>query len=74
MRPLMPLFVIVVYLVHPHLGMIVMTCCAVLFVIAYLNQKMTAKQFAEANAFVSRANFHLDSMAPPIRRSSTRWR
>jgi len=61
--PLMPLFVIVVYLVHPHLGMIVMTCCAVLFVIAYLNQKMTAKQFAEANAFVSRANFHLDSMA-----------
>jgi ATP-binding cassette subfamily C protein len=61
--PLMPLFVIVVYLVHPHLGVIVMTCCAVLFVIAYLNQKMTAKQFAEANAFVSRANFHLDSMA-----------
>ncbi|AYG59176.1 type I secretion system permease/ATPase [Rhizobium jaguaris] len=61
--PLMPLFVVVVYLVHPHLGMIVMTCCAVLFGIAYLNQKMTAKQFAEANAFVSRANFHLDSMA-----------
>ncbi|MDL2407356.1 type I secretion system permease/ATPase [Rhizobium calliandrae] len=61
--PLMPLFVVVVYLVHPHLGIIVMTCCAVLFGIAYLNQKMTAKQFAEANAFVSRANFHLDSMA-----------
>ncbi|MDK4737538.1 MULTISPECIES: type I secretion system permease/ATPase [unclassified Rhizobium] len=61
--PLMPLFVVVVYLVHPHLGVIVMTCCAVLFVIAYLNQKMTAKQFAEANAFVTRANFHLDSMA-----------
>ncbi|WP_432761401.1 type I secretion system permease/ATPase [Rhizobium mayense] len=61
--PLMPLFVVVVYLVHPHLGIIVMMCCAVLFGIAYLNQKMTAKQFAEANAFVSRANFHLDSMA-----------
>nr|WP_245276580.1 type I secretion system permease/ATPase [Rhizobium leucaenae] len=61
--PLMPLFVVVVYLVHPNLGLIVMTCCAVLFLIAYLNQKMTAKQFAEANAFVSRANFHLDSMA-----------
>ncbi|MDE1991371.1 MAG: type I secretion system permease/ATPase [Rhizobiaceae bacterium] len=61
--PLMPLFVIVVYLVHPDLGLIVMTCCAVLFFIAYLNQKTTAKHFAEANAFVGRANFHLDSMA-----------
>jgi len=61
--PLMPLFVLVVYLVHPHLGMIVMACCVVLFFIAYLNQKMTAGQFAEANAFISRANFHLDSMS-----------
>ncbi len=61
--PLMPLFVFVVYLVHPSLGVIVMSCCAVLFLIAYLNQKMTAKQFAEANSFVGRANFHLDSMA-----------
>ena len=61
--PLMPLFVLVVYLVHPHLGVIVMACCAILFVIAYLNQKMTAPAFAEANAFISRANFHLDSMS-----------
>ncbi|AJD41051.1 PrtD family type I secretion system ABC transporter ATP-binding protein [Rhizobium gallicum bv. gallicum R602sp] len=61
--PLMPLFVVVVYLVHPHLGLIIMTCCAVLFVIAYLNQKFTARQFAEANGYLSRANFHLDSMS-----------
>jgi len=61
--PLMPLFVIVVYLVHPHLGIIIMVCCAVLFLIAYLNQKFTAKQFAESNSYLSRANFHLDSMA-----------
>jgi ATP-binding cassette subfamily C protein len=61
--PLMPLFVVLVYLVHPDLGMIVLTCCAILFVIAYFNQKMTAGSFAEANAFLSRANFHLDSMA-----------
>jgi ATP-binding cassette subfamily C protein len=61
--PLMPLFVVVVYLVHPHLGVIVMTCCVILFLIAYLNQKMTASQFAEANSFISRANFHLDSMS-----------
>jgi ATP-binding cassette subfamily C protein len=61
--PLMPLFVIVVYLVHPHLGIIIMVCCATLFFIAYLNQKFTARQFAESNGYLSRANFHLDSMA-----------
>ncbi|MDV4181071.1 type I secretion system permease/ATPase [Rhizobium brockwellii] len=61
--PLMPFFVVVVYFVHPHLGIIIMTCCAVLFVIAYLNQKFTARQFAESNGYLSRANFHLDSMS-----------
>lgn len=61
--PLMPLFVVVVYFVHPHLGLIIMGCCAVLFTIAWLNQKFTARQFAEANSYVSRANFHLESMA-----------
>jgi ATP-binding cassette subfamily C protein len=61
--PLMPFFIVVVFLVHPSLGVIVLTCCAVMFVIAYLNQKMTAPQFAEANSYLGRANFHLDSMA-----------
>ncbi|TCR82245.1 type I secretion system permease/ATPase [Rhizobium sp. BK376] len=61
--PLMPLFIVVVFMVHPSLGVIVLTCCAIMFVIAYLNQKMTAQQFAEANSFLGRANFHLDSMA-----------
>lgn len=61
--PLMPLFVIVVYLVHPHLGLIILTCCAVLFIIAWLNQRFTARQFAEANGYLTRANFHLESMA-----------
>ncbi|MGO4118211.1 type I secretion system permease/ATPase [Rhizobium ruizarguesonis] len=61
--PLMPFFVVVVYFVHPHLGIIIMTCCAVLFFIAYLNQKFTARQFAESNGYLSRANFHLDSMS-----------
>lgn len=60
--PLMPLFVLVVYLVHPHLGLIIMGCCAVLFVIAWFNQRFTSRPFAEANGYLSRANFHLDSM------------
>lgn len=61
--PLMPLFVVVVFFVHPHLGYIVMACCAILFVIAYLNQMFTGKQFSEANNHLARANFHLDSMS-----------
>lgn len=61
--PLMPLFIVVVYLVHPHLGIIIMVCCAVLFGIAWLNQRFTARQFSEASGYLSRANFHLDSMS-----------
>ena len=60
--PLMPLFVVVVYLVHPHMGIIVMTCCAVLFVIAWLNQRFTGRHYGEANVYLSKANLHLDSM------------
>ena len=61
--PLMPFFVLVVYLVHPHLGIIIMTCCAVLFFIAFLNQRFTARHYAEASGFLSRANLQLDSMS-----------
>lgn len=61
--PLMPLFIVVVYLVHPHLGIIIMVCCVVLFGIAWLNQRFTARQFSEASGYLSRANFHLDSMS-----------
>ncbi|WP_234717051.1 type I secretion system permease/ATPase [Ensifer adhaerens] len=61
--PLMPFFVVVVWIIQPQLGLIVIMCCVVLFVIAYLNQKATSQPFSEANAFLSRANFHLDSMS-----------
>ena len=60
--PLMPLFVLVVYLVHPHLGIIIMSCCVTLFIIAWFNQRFTSRPFAEANVYLTRANFHLDSM------------
>ena len=61
--PLMPMFIFVVYLIHPSLGLIVMTCAVSLFVVAYFNQKATSKPFSEASTYNSRANFHLDSMA-----------
>jgi len=61
--PFAPIFVAVVFLVHPHLGMIVVATSLILLVIAIINQKMTARPFAEANQAQSRANLHLDSMS-----------
>lgn len=60
--PFAPLFMVAIFLVHPHLGFIVITTALVLLVIALVNQKLTAKPFAEANMAQSRANLHLDSM------------
>jgi PrtD family type I secretion system ABC transporter len=60
--PFAPLFILAIFLVHPHLGLIVVCTALVLIVIAVMNQKSTAKPFAEANLAQSRANMHLDSM------------
>jgi ATP-binding cassette subfamily C protein len=51
-----------IFLVHPHLGFIVVGTSVALLVLAMINQRMTARPFAEANQSQSRANLHLDSM------------
>lgn len=61
--PFAPLFIVAIFLVHPHLGMIVVATALLLLVIAIINQKITAKPFAEANMAQSKANMHLDSMS-----------
>ncbi|MCP1167243.1 type I secretion system permease/ATPase [Limimaricola litoreus] len=61
--PFAPLFILAIFLVHPHLGMIVVGTSLALLVITLINQRITARAFAEANAAQSRANLHLDSMA-----------
>ncbi len=61
--PFAPLFILAIYLVHPHLGSIVVVTALLLFVIAFFNQKFTEKPFAKANMAQSRANLHLDSMS-----------
>ncbi|MCA0927599.1 type I secretion system permease/ATPase [Ruegeria profundi] len=61
--PFAPLFILMIFLVHPQLGMIVIVTALVLMVIAFVNQRMTAKPFAEANKAQSMANMHLDSMS-----------
>lgn len=61
--PFAPFFIFAIFLVHPHLGMIVVTTALLLMVIAVINQKVTAKPFAAANLAQSKANMHLDSMS-----------
>lgn len=61
--PFAPLFILAIFLVHPHLGMIVIVTALILLVIAIINQRITAKPFAEANMAQAKANMHLDSMS-----------
>ena len=61
--PFAPLFILAIFMVHPHLGMIVIGTAIALMIIALINQKVTSKPFAEANQAQSRANMHLDSMS-----------
>ncbi len=61
--PFAPLFILMIFLVHPQLGMIVIVTALLLMTIAFINQRMTAKPFAEANKAQSMANLHLDSMS-----------
>lgn len=61
--PFAPLFMLVIWLIHPDLGLIVLCTAIVLFVIAVINQRVTAGHFARATMAQSRANLHLDSMA-----------
>lgn len=61
--PFAPLFMVAIFLIHPHLGLIVLGTALVLLVIAVMNQKMTAGPFANANNAQSKANLHLDSMS-----------
>ncbi|WP_244444566.1 type I secretion system permease/ATPase [Nitratireductor basaltis] len=61
--PLAPLFVLAVFLIHPHLGTIVIASSILLMCIAMVNQRLTAQHFAEANGFLSRATLHVDSMS-----------
>ncbi len=61
--PFAPLFIFAIFMVHPHLGAIVIATSLMLLVVAVINQRITAKPFGEANMAQSKANMHLDSMA-----------
>lgn len=61
--PVMPLYLGVIFLIHPDLGLIVCTTMLVLLIIASINQRMTAVPFGRANAYAMRANLQSDAMA-----------
>lgn len=61
--PMAPLFVLAVFLIHPHLGLVVIGAAICLFILAIINQKLTARSFTDANNFLSRATLHLDYMS-----------
>ncbi len=61
--PIAPLFVVAVFLIHPHLGCIVVLTALMLLAFTQINQRMTAEPFAEANTAQVRANLHLESMS-----------
>lgn len=61
--PIAPLFVVAVFLIHPHLGFIVVLTALMLLVFTQINQRMTAEPFAEANTAQVKANLHLESMS-----------
>lgn len=61
--PMAPLFMLAVFLIHPHLGFIVVSTALLLLVLTLLNQRMTANPFGEANTAQVKANLHAESMS-----------
>jgi ATP-binding cassette, subfamily C, bacterial len=61
--PVSPVYLLVVFLIHPQLGFIVAASGIALVAIALINQKITAVAFAKANAYATRANLQAESMA-----------
>jgi ATP-binding cassette subfamily C protein len=61
--PVAPIYLAATFLIHPDLGWIVAGTGAILFVIALLNQKLTAVPYTQANTFAMRANLAADAMA-----------
>ena len=61
--PVAPFYLLAVFLIHPHLGVIVTATGLALLVIGLVNQKLTAVPFAQANTYAGRANLAADAMA-----------
>jgi ATP-binding cassette, subfamily C, bacterial len=61
--PVAPIYLVAVFLIHPHLGLIVTGTGVTLLILALINQKLTAVPYAQANTYATRANLAADAMA-----------
>jgi ATP-binding cassette subfamily C protein len=61
--PIAPVYLAVVFLIHPHIGFIVAGAGVALLTIAYINQRVTAVAFTRAHAFATRANLQAEAMS-----------
>jgi ATP-binding cassette, subfamily C, type I secretion system permease/ATPase len=61
--PVAPVYFAVVFLIHPHLGFVVLGSGVALVIVALLNQRVTAIPFNQANNYGARANLTAESMA-----------
>ncbi|HDZ75648.1 MAG TPA: type I secretion system permease/ATPase [Aurantimonas coralicida] len=61
--PLAPIFILAVWIIHPHLGAIIIGAVLLLLLVAWLNKRATAQSFADASGFGARSNLVLDALA-----------
>jgi ATP-binding cassette subfamily C protein len=61
--PVTPIYLLAVFLVHPILGFIVSGTGAILLVIAFINQRVTAAPFSLSSTYAMRATLQADAMA-----------
>jgi ATP-binding cassette, subfamily C, bacterial len=60
--PFTPLYLTVIFLIHPHLGFIALGAAGLLFSIALLNQKATSEPLTRANGFAAQADAAAESL------------
>jgi ATP-binding cassette subfamily C protein len=61
--PLAPIYFAAVFLIHPHLGFIVISAGLILIAIAVLNQRATSMPLAKAGLHASRADAQAEALA-----------
>lgn len=61
--PLAPIYLAVVFMIHPDLGWITIGAAALLVGIAVLNQRATAAALGEASSYTAKADGHAEALA-----------
>lgn len=61
--PLAPIYLAVIFLIHPDLGWIVLGAAVVLVAIAVINQRATSQPLGQAGAHAAKADGHAEALA-----------